>query len=258
MKSYHASSEEAYLDHRLALGAESPSGHKPKACVDFCEKGCGEPCGGADTPAHRLVDKYVRVSRLHHRFMERKLETTGVYRSQHQLLMFVARDPSISQKELARKYGVSTATIAVSLKKLEKGGYIDRKVDERDNRFNQIGMTEKGRKVVKDSFRIFQEVENCLCLGFSEEDYEVMGRLLDKMYQNMEDYLSQDLDMEKHQESGKADNRESGKADVRKSGKADNQKPCEADNQESDRTDNQNERNRRIKRKREQTESEGL
>jgi Mn-dependent DtxR family transcriptional regulator len=35
---------------------------------------------------------------------------------------------------------VSAATIAVSLKKLEKGGYINKVMDEGDNRLNQITM----------------------------------------------------------------------------------------------------------------------
>ena len=48
-------------------------------------------------------------------------------------------------------YGVSGATMAVSLKKLEKGGYINRLVDQHDNRCNQICITEKGREVVEES-----------------------------------------------------------------------------------------------------------
>ena len=71
---------------------------------------------------HCLIEKYIRVARLHRSMMEHRLDGTGVYRSQHQILMFVSDNPNVSQKELARMYGVSGATIAVSLKKLEKGG----------------------------------------------------------------------------------------------------------------------------------------
>ncbi|MEG7531564.1 MAG: helix-turn-helix domain-containing protein, partial [Hungatella sp.] len=74
-----------------------------------------------NSPAHRLVQKYIRVTRMHRSVMERCLHVTGVYRSQHQILMYVMDNPNASQKEIAKLYGVSTATIAVSLKKLEKG-----------------------------------------------------------------------------------------------------------------------------------------
>ena len=86
------------------------------------------------SPEHCLVEKYIRVARLHRSMMERRLDGTGVYRSQHQILMFVSDNPNVSQKELARMYGVSGATIAVSLKKLERGGYIRRLVDQEDKK----------------------------------------------------------------------------------------------------------------------------
>ena len=123
------------------------------------------------SPEHCLVEKYIRVARLHRSMMERRLDGTGVYRSQHQILMFVSDNPNVSQKELARMYGVSGATIAVSLKKLERGGYIRRLVDQEDNRCNQICITDKGRKVVEDSVK---------------NDMKVLGQLLDRIYGNLD------------------------------------------------------------------------
>ena len=99
----------------------------------------------------RLLDKYMRISRHHRAVMERMLSTTGVYRSQHKILMTISHNPNISQKELADRNEVSTATIAVSLKKIEKGGYIKRLVDEKDNRYNQICITQKGQEIVDKS-----------------------------------------------------------------------------------------------------------
>ncbi len=142
-----------------------------------------------DSPQHRLIEKYIRVTRLHRSVIEHQLEGTGVYRSQHQILMYVSNNPNVSQKDLAKMYGVSGATIAVSLKKLEKGGYIKRLVDQDDNRCNQICITEKGRTVVEESVLIFQRLESCMFEGFSEHDMNVLGNLLDRIYGN----LDQDL-----------------------------------------------------------------
>ncbi len=143
-----------------------------------------------ETKECRLVGKYIQTNRLHRRVLEQELSSTGVYRSQHQLLMFVAEHPQVSQKELARLHGVSTATIAVSLKKLEQGGYIERKVDVRDNRFNQICITPKGMAAVEKSAAIFEELERSMFQGFSSEDFERMGELLDRIYHNLEEYES--------------------------------------------------------------------
>lgn len=138
-----------------------------------------------DSPEHRLIERYIQISRLHRSMMEYRLEGTGVHRSQHQILMYVSDNPNVSQKDLAGMYGVSGATIAVSLKKLEKGGYIKRLVDEKDNRCNQICITDKGKKVVEDSTRIFRCTERCMFEGFSEKDMEVLGKLLDRVYGNL-------------------------------------------------------------------------
>lgn len=143
-----------------------------------------------DTEECRLVEKYVRTTKLHRKVLEQELSSTGVYRSQHQLLMFVADHPEVSQKELARLHGVSTATIAVSLKKLEQGGYIERKVDVRDNRYNLICITPKGMAAAEKSVTIFEKLERSMFQGFSREDFERMGELLDRIYRNLEDYES--------------------------------------------------------------------
>ena len=49
----------------------------------------------------------------------------------------MAEHSNASQKELAEYLNVTAATVAVSVKKLEKGGYITRIVDQEDNRYQQ-------------------------------------------------------------------------------------------------------------------------
>lgn len=54
---------------------------------------------------HQLIHKFIHIGRYHRGFMENMLNKTGVYRSQHQILMYVAENPNVSQKELAGMYG---------------------------------------------------------------------------------------------------------------------------------------------------------
>ncbi len=62
-----------------------------------------------------------RVDTMLRRYLDRKVCHTGVYPTQHRLLMELYRNPNCSQVGLAEKFDVSAAAIAVSLKKLEKG-----------------------------------------------------------------------------------------------------------------------------------------
>lgn len=140
---------------------------------------------------HKLVEKYIMANKLHKMYLEREVAQTGVYRSQHQILMYIAANPNASQKEIATRQHVSTATIAVSLKKLEKGGYISRSADKKDNRFNQICITPKGRAVVEGSIQIFQKVEDALFAHFTEEELNQFEGYIDRVRLNLE-YLLQE------------------------------------------------------------------
>ena len=147
--------------------------------------------GRRHSPFTGLVESYIYIARLHRTVLERQLNKTGVYRSQHQLLMHIADNPNASQKELARIQNVSTAAVAVTLKKLEKGGYVGRIVDRDDNRYNKIRITEKGRKEVERSIDLFKRVEKGMFAGFSSEEKECFYSCLQKLSGNLEQMLQQ-------------------------------------------------------------------
>ncbi len=155
-------------------------------CVSGKCPGDGRDPERTDTPEHRAVESFIRVHKAHRAYLERKLNGTGVYRSQHQILMCIARNPDISQKSLAEIYHVSTAAVTVTLKKLEKGGFITRTVNKNDNRCNEIGLTEKGRAVVEESRAFFRQTECGMFYGFSPEELERFCGYLDRIRTNLE------------------------------------------------------------------------
>lgn len=137
------------------------------------------------SPMHQVMLRYMRIMKKHQQILEQRLKRTGVYRSQHQILMILSEHSNASQKELAQRLYVSTATIAVSVKKLEKGGYITRLVDEEDNRANRLCLTEKGRNMVVHSQQFFRNVEMQMFDGFEERELLIMTGYLDRIYNNL-------------------------------------------------------------------------
>lgn len=131
---------------------------------------------------HQIISAAIR----HRKIMDFLLQDTGVYSAQHHILMELSRNQFASQKEIADRMNVSSATIAVSLKKLEKGGYIRKEVDDSDNRLNQITLTEKGRNVVEESRRIFKSTDLKVFDGFDQTELEDLSRLLAKLNHNLE------------------------------------------------------------------------
>ena len=122
------------------------------------------------------------INQIHRRKIEKLL--AGLHRAQHRMLMTLSDCPVTSQVELANILEVSAATVAVSLKKLEKGGYIQKTQQEQDSRVRFVELTEKGRGVVEETKEIFHQMDAKLLEGFDKEQLEVLQSLLGQMYRN--------------------------------------------------------------------------
>ena len=125
---------------------------------------------------------------MHRATLNAKICETGIHGSQHMILMYLNRcRDKISQKDIAEHFEISPAAVAVSLKKLESGGYIARKTSDNDSRYNEIEITEKGKKIVDFSHSIFEDIDNKTFEGMSEEEKKSLVFLLDKVISNLKD-----------------------------------------------------------------------
>lgn len=137
---------------------------------------------------HQIVNLFRQSDQAMKRVIGKKVEDTGIYRSQHRLLMILGKNPDCSQTAIANKLEISPAAVAVSLKKLEKAGYITRSCDAEDNRMNHVVITDKGKKAIDQSILYFQEIENAMFEGFSQEELETYAAFLGRVIQNEERY----------------------------------------------------------------------
>lgn len=132
-----------------------------------------------------IAFKMIRTNIIHKRVTEGYLSQLGVYQGQHRMLMHLAKHEFKSQKELADEMKVSTATIAIGLKKLEKCGYIIRENDSKDGRLNKTVITDKGQKVVNDSVKICDMINKKMFEGFSRQDFELYEKYLSIIENNL-------------------------------------------------------------------------
>ena len=134
---------------------------------------------------HNIVQKMIYVMHQHRHIMEKRLERTGVFQSQHRMLMHLSHNECASQKDIAEAMKISTATVAVTLKKLEKGGYIKKERDTSDNRNNHIRITPIGQKVVEESEIIFDTIDKGIFEGFTKEELKQYMNFLDRIIENL-------------------------------------------------------------------------
>ena len=93
--------------------------------------------------------------------------------------------PPPSQKELADILHISPATVANSLKSMERSGYIARQTDERDSRRNLITITEKGLHALLTSREVFEHVDKYMFNGFTQEERDQVFSLHQRMLRNL-------------------------------------------------------------------------
>ncbi|NLL80577.1 MAG: MarR family transcriptional regulator [Clostridiales bacterium] len=134
---------------------------------------------------HIAAMKFRITEHMIRKTVDKKVAGTGIYRGQHHLLMQLFHCPDCTQVEIAEKMEVSAAAVAVGLKKLEKGGYIERRNLLNDNRSNSITLTPKGMQVVDESIAIFHELDDHIFRDFSEEELDRFIEMLERMYKNM-------------------------------------------------------------------------
>ena len=134
----------------------------------------------------RLVHEFIAASRMHHRSIENAVRGMKIHHSGHRLLVHLSHcEVMPSQKEIAARFDISPAAVANSLKKLEKDGYIARKTDDGDTRFNRIAITEKGKAILDETKTLFESVDEKMLSGLSEDERATLFSCLSRMKQNL-------------------------------------------------------------------------
>ena len=135
------------------------------------------------------VNTMIQTDRMHKHLLDTTVSSIGIHRTHHRILMYIARNNRLdSQKALADHIGVSPAAITGALKKLERDGYVKR-VQGSDNRYNEVEITEAGKKVVEDSRALFTSVDMSLFEGFTEEELDEYIAILGKIQCNIKKRL---------------------------------------------------------------------
>lgn len=131
---------------------------------------------------HRMIS----AMKQHKRMFDAMREKTGLGRSAHRALMILSDRGDLSQTALAEHLEISTAAVAVLLKKMEAEGYILRTANSCDSRLNSVELTENGKAIVKQSRKDFDSIDKAIFEGFSLTEIENLINCLDRLQNNME------------------------------------------------------------------------
>ena len=106
--------------------------------------------------------------------MQRTLSKYGLYPGQPPLLF-----------DLAEKLAVSKASVGVSLRRLEKAGFVKRVQDKKDTRCNRIALTPKGQEYARWCAIDYDMLYATLLENFSGDERERVAETIERMLKSL-------------------------------------------------------------------------
>lgn len=133
----------------------------------------------------RAINMMIKTDHMHRHLIDSKIGVLGLHRTQHRILMHLARHDKLpSQKELSDHFDITPAAVTGAIQKLEQQGYVERSLGQ-DNRYNELRITEKGRELVEKTRMLFCEVDSSMFEGFTDEELDTYISCLEKLQANI-------------------------------------------------------------------------
>ena len=141
---------------------------------------------------HPAILLFHQLNRAYHNATLAQMARHNVQDVGNPMLLFILaqcaehpEDTIPSQKKLAELLHVSPATVANSLKSLERGGYVRKEPDPSDARCNRVYITDKGLQAVQTCVTVFDAVDEQVMRGFSPEELELLRSFNQRMLDNL-------------------------------------------------------------------------
>ena len=132
-----------------------------------------------------MVHKLISTSLIHRYHITKAAQKVGLYYGQPMILEYIKEHNLCTQKELADSLHISPASVATSIKRLEKSGFVKRSTDKEDVRKNRLSLTKEGLNILKEFRSICNETDEEMFKGFSEEECELLCNYLQRLYNNL-------------------------------------------------------------------------
>ncbi len=125
----------------------------------------------------------LHILRRHH--LLENASCDAMHPGQVYLLSTVIREPGLTQRELAGRMGVTAASVAQSVRRMEASGLLNRKSDEADRRRNRLYATAAGIAAAAGCRARADSIDARMLSGISDRELERLVRMLDRMLANL-------------------------------------------------------------------------
>lgn len=109
----------------------------------------------------------------------------GLFSGQQDILFALLMDEGLTLKDIADKMEVSPATASVSVKRMEKAGFIIKKTDKSDARIIRLYPTQKAKESSEEVRNQIELTEAVLHKNLTDEQVSELSDILDTVIQNL-------------------------------------------------------------------------
>ena len=121
----------------------------------------------------------------------------GTRHGQGKILSILRREDGIGQKELAERLQIRAASLSELLDKMQKSGWIQRRVNEKDRRKINIFLTEDGLGISQQMIEARRDMVNTVFGVLNAQEQEQLEMLLSKLISELEKPSEEELSGEK-------------------------------------------------------------
>jgi DNA-binding MarR family transcriptional regulator len=115
-------------------------------------------------------------------FLEQGFDITT---EQWQVLNHLWEEDGLSQKQISQKSFKDYGNISRILNVLQRKGFVTRSVDQKDQRYYRIHLTDEGLALQQPMTSIAIGILESAKRGISEEEIDLLIRLLNRIYDNL-------------------------------------------------------------------------
>ena len=125
------------------------------------------------------------ISRKSKNYFNQVVSEEGLFAGQHHIIMMLERVGCATVSQIAEEMRTTSATASVSIKRLEKAGFVEKRSSESDARITKIYLTDKALAVTQRIKAKMDEAEESLPQGLTQEEKYLLSDLLDKVVNNI-------------------------------------------------------------------------
>jgi DNA-binding MarR family transcriptional regulator len=138
-------------------------------------------------PKGMIGPRVNHASKILKRRFNEVVNEEGLFWGQQDIIILLKHNSGSTVGQLAEMLDVSAATVSVSVKRMEKSGFVERRADENDARITKLYLTEKGESIPSHIKEKMDLQELFITKGMNSDEIQQFSDLLDKAINNLQE-----------------------------------------------------------------------